>query len=307
VRKISRVVLFLAIGLVMAVILGPLGPVSRRGEVSAPLSPGKDGNMFALVPPVFAQEARLGFPEIEAGISAYLHIDRNVDLSEAEKLFRGVEAKGEGYVIGIVELEGFPEEMWPHLYVNSDGWFLAYYSKYDPASKLFPWYTYQGGPIISTTLRDALAYFTTALFSKPRAPFHFSEAEGNLRYYDFRFPEATHFVLAVDEITSEGWDSLRYAIPLEVKVFEGSWLHYVIPPVSSSCSASCWSEISIDDVKLHTTWYERGGNSQFVWGNLQKSFLTVDQPHVARVGQGRKKGYCFTAGRSGIVVAFVYR
>ncbi|RLC72822.1 MAG: hypothetical protein DRI26_02190 [Chloroflexi bacterium] len=260
-----------------------------------------------LVPPAFAQETGLKFPEIEAGISAYLHIDQAVDLRKAEGLFQGIEAKGEDYLIGIVELEGLPEEMWPHLYVDTDGWFLAYYSKYDPAGKLFPWNTYQGGSITSTTLRDALDQFTTALFSTPRVPFEFCEIEAELKYYDFRYPKAAHLVLAVDEVTTEGWDSFRYAIPWEAEVFEGSWIHYLFPPVSGSCGASCWSETRIDDVKLHTAWYERGDNPQLVWGRLKGEFLVVNQLHVVSVGQGRKERYCFAAGRSGIVIAFIYQ
>jgi len=94
---------------------------------------------------------------------------------------------------------------------------------------------------------------------------------------------------------------------MEVKVFEGSWLHYICSPKTSRYDEPCWSETRIDGTTLHTAWYRRGDRVQFVWGKMKQEFLVPDQIHTASVGQGEKYKYKFTAGRSGIVVAFVYR
>ena len=121
---------------------------------------------FALSVPAFAQGVPASqFPGSEAGISAYIKVEQSVDLAKATVCFRGIHAEGTDYIIGIVELAGLPEELWPHLYMNTDGWFLAYFSKYDPASKLMPWNDYEGGLVTTTTQRDALAKFTTELFA----------------------------------------------------------------------------------------------------------------------------------------------
>ena len=251
-------------------------------------------NSFALSVPAFAQGVPANqFPGSEAGISAHIKVDQVVDLAKAMACFRGIQAEGADYIIGIVELAGLPEELWPHLYVNTDGWFLAYYSKYDSASKLMPWNGYEGGPVTTTTLRDALAKFTTELFASMQIAYSFSSVDASLSYYDFRYPEAKAFVLAADvagNTVSE--DSLRYAIPSSAMIYEGSWAHYAI---GISGYGSLFSESKVDDTRLHRA--EAG--TYHACGLLAEEHLRKEQAHTASIQM-------YGGGRSGIAVAFIY-
>ena len=91
----------------------------------------------------FAQQSAT-FPADEAGISAYVNVEQNIDLAKAKSALRGIQAEGSNYVIGIMELPGLPEEEFPHMYISSDGWILAYYSQFAPASRIMHWGKYGG-------------------------------------------------------------------------------------------------------------------------------------------------------------------
>jgi len=182
--------------------------------------PATDGNGFTLVKPVFAQQSTT-FPSDEAGITAYVNIGQSIDISKAKNAMRGIQAEGTNYIIGIMELPGNPEEEFPHMYVSSDGWILAYYSKFAPAARTFQWYGYEGGTIRTTTLQDAIAKIC------PIIGVSFNQAKDNMSYYHFKYPDATKLLMAVEFMaTRTKIDTFTFSIPDGVTLYEGSWAHY---------------------------------------------------------------------------------
>lgn len=300
-RGLLYAVTLLTIGLLASYLINET-PHSENGP--------KADSAFLLAPPAFAQPAATTFPSVEAGISAYLKLDRRVDLAQAKPFFRGIQAMGDEYLIGIIELEGLPEEMWPHLYVDSEGWLLAYYSKHDPASKLMAWDKYDGGKITTTTLREAIWKFAKGLFTAIRLPFDFSAVESRLHYYDFRYPEATQLLLFVDTVEGKTVsDSMRYSIPLPINVYEASWSHYSVG-LQGTCHSTSWSQLEIDGSRLNRISYReegKGGAPQSSHGTIDTKFLTLNQPHVVSISQGNEPGVCVARGLSGIAVSFIYR
>jgi hypothetical protein len=266
---------------------------------SAPDTPNTGGvaQVFSLSVPVFAQSTSAArFPSNEAGISAYLKLALSVDLDKARLAFRGIQAEGADYLVGIVELSGLPEELWPHLYVSKDGWFVAYYSKYDPASKLMPWKDYKGGAISTTTLRDALAQFTTQLLDSMQATFSFTAIEKDLHYYDFRYPEARAFVLAADSVnTNARQNELRYAIPTGVTVYDGSWAHYAVDQNCNYCSRG--SDSGVDNTSL----FSGKEGTYYKCGQLTEQALHREEAHSVTIAQLDGNG------TAGVAVAFVYK
>jgi hypothetical protein len=270
---------------------------------SAPDTPNAGGvaQVFSLSVPAFAQStSAVRFPSSEAGISAYLKLALSVDLGKARAVFRGVQAEGSDYLVGIVELAGLPEDVWPHLYVSKDGWFVAYYSKYDPASKLMPWKDYKGGAISTTTLRDALEQFTTQLLDSMQATFSFTASEKDLHYYDFRYQEARAFVLAADSVDSTGTkDELKYAIPTGVTVYDGSWAHYAVNQNCHNNIYSCraGSDSGVDGAVL----FNGGAGTYYQSGQLSEQALRREQAHSVTILQYEGSGV------AGVAVAFVYK
>jgi hypothetical protein len=73
------------------------------------------------------------FLQQEAGISAYTQIP-SVNLDRAEAAMDTVEVRTVEYVIGSVGLEEYEEKYDVHVYVDTAGWVVAYYSKNAHAS-----------------------------------------------------------------------------------------------------------------------------------------------------------------------------
>lgn len=163
-----------------------------------------------LTKPVLAQKAT-AFPTDEAGISAYVNTGESIELDKAKDALRGIEAEGDNYVIGIMELPGLPEEEYPHMYVSSYGWIVAYYSKFTPSVRIIHWGKYSEGSII-TTLQDAIDSLYTAVGI---------DYQSSPSYYHFACPYATKMTIAVDTTTTS--DEFNYSIPSGVTLYEGSW------------------------------------------------------------------------------------
>ena len=197
--------------------------------------------------PALAQTT--AFPADEAGISAYVNTGQNIDMAKAKNAMRGIQAEGENYVIGIIELPGLPEEEFPHMYVSSDGWILAYYSKNAPSSRIFQWYGYEGGLISTTTLKDAITSIC------PAVGVNYSQIGTNLKYYHFNFPQATTMVITTD-ITAYGsnGDSFEFLIPSSLMVYEGSW--------SLRGGRGCDNRMYLDGT-------QKGATQSFLWGTFE--------------------------------------
>jgi hypothetical protein len=190
-----------------------------------PAVPASGGNAIALKAPSFvsavsAQEATpsavMGFPQDEAGISAYFKSATPITLADVRSVFRVIEAETTDYIIGSVPVANYPELYDVHLFVHRDGWFVAYYLAADPVSKIADAKNYTGqaiGTLLEKTLSIAAISggvpFSTATF------------------YDFRYPNATHFIL-IGEAYDSGDNSFTIQLPVSYAYYERSWALYSI-------------------------------------------------------------------------------
>jgi hypothetical protein len=159
-----------------------------------------------LAQPVFAQGVERSFLEGEADISCYVNVGEEIDLAEAEPLYKVLEAETETYLIGTVELSGYGEEWWPHVWIHKDGWIVVYYPKDEPTSKLMHWHGYQG-TITTTTLKESLFSIARQLGAD------MAKVEVGMRYYHWQYPDATRLLIVLD---TGGTDSFRYMIPVQL-------------------------------------------------------------------------------------------
>lgn len=246
---------------------------------------GKMLEEIGLLKPAFAQEVPEAFPADEAGISAYVNAGQNIDLEKAKKAFVGIRAEGDDYVIGIMGLEGLPEDEFPHMYLSQSGWILAYYSKIAPASRIMQWHGYTGGPITTTTLQDAIAKIC------PEIRVDFSKVKDNIAYYHFQYPEATKMVMSVDMVTEGKEDAFNFLIPFNVTLFEGSW--------------------SLRGCESYGTWYRSslyldGGKISDSKGiendKFQAPHLTLGKVHNVKI-----ESFTEDCVNSGVATIFIYQ
>lgn len=274
----------------LAILVGAAGAVTTllwQPPEEEPSLSANVGGSLSLVAPAFAQEGPKGsFPSSEAGISAYAQAGQEIDLEKAESLFRVVEAVTKDYVVGIVELLGHAEDMWPHAYIAKTGWILVYYPKSDPASKMVQWYGYERDVIRTTTLRDAVISLTRDL------TLDVSKVDAGLQYYHFQYSQATKLLIVAD--TAEGSDEFSYTIPNDLTVFDASFSHRGegIGGCYSSDASASW----IDGEEI-----ARSGKGTYVLcGALQGKHRTPGSAHRASIARD-------CGAWVGLALVFLYR
>lgn len=147
----------------------------------------------------------------EAGIAAYFQADRSIPIAGLEGAFQIVEEQTDEYIIGLVQLPGYPESEDVHVYIHQDGWFLAYYLNDEPSSNIIDWNAYDGGSGVPTKLEAAL------LNASQRA----GVAPQNVVFYHFRYPNANRMTIILDRDLG-GADSFEVTLPTG-NYLEFSW------------------------------------------------------------------------------------
>ena len=131
----------------------------------------------------------------EAGISAYYQASAPIVFtSNFKAVFRTIEAETDDYIIGSVAVENYPESEDVHVYVNTNGWVLAYYLKANPVGKIFDWKSYTGTSIDTKLEKTLIRVASFAEVTYTGATF-----------YDFRYPNANRLMLIGETYDNNFW------------------------------------------------------------------------------------------------------
>lgn len=155
--------------------------------------------------------AAVDFPADEAGMCAWVKAKSSIpNLNVAVPAFATIERQTDDYIIGTVAMDYHTEEQYPHVYVSTDGWVVAYYPKNRPSSWLLA--KYAGGGISTTTLEEAVLHVCTQIDG---------DATG-LKYYDFRHPDATKMMIIAESGNDEYFE---VTIPSSFATSRVDWWH----------------------------------------------------------------------------------
>lgn len=143
----------------------------------------------AFIPAAGAQvEGGSGFPEDEAGISAYFDAGTTINLNDVRGVFGTIDDETSQYIIGEVPLPGYEEWMGVHVFVHVDGWAVAYYRLEDPAAKMVDIRGYNSSGEFNTNMETVLTLVAnSAGFALPP-----------ISFYHFQYPNATHFTVVAE-------------------------------------------------------------------------------------------------------------
>jgi len=223
---LKALAVFFAIALIASTVAmyGYSGTEAEKG-----ISEGGGKGVISLMPPPFigvagaspagrgggggASPAVLSLAN-ESGISAYLNAG-SIDLSQARTAYKTIETETPEYIIGIVQISGVDESIYPRVYTNKNGWILAYLPNDEPAAAIMQWEGYTGGPINRTTLEDGISKVCNVTGK--------NYTRENVSYYNFRFPEANRMLLVVERQECTGTNSFNFTIQNELTVYNGSW------------------------------------------------------------------------------------
>jgi hypothetical protein len=198
--------------------------------------------------------AAVDFPADEAGISAYVNAMDSVNLNDAKGAFASIERETSDYIIGTVALSLHTEEEYPHVYVSTDGWVVAYYPNDRPSSWMLPWADYAGGEISSTTLSKAVGIVATAVGGT---------ADG-LKYYDFRYPDASKMMIILESTT--GTNFFKVTVPTTFSTYAVDWSHY------ASTDSSYYHGSSNVYLDGGNSFSYLGGGTNWAYGSLLGQF-----------------------------------
>lgn len=210
----------------------------------------------------------------EAGISAYYQASTAVDLDDVRGLYLTIEIETSDYILGTMRVPDNWEEYDVHVYIHRSGWMLAYYLRDEPAVMIFDWQMYTG--IMNPTRFQSVLNHVAASLSLP---------DPTLTYYDFRYPNATNLLLAIEDVQTEGTESFDI-LDTSFTYYERSWglgLPY------GDCYGSCdnYTTYKLDDIEIHRITGDY--LTRFDTGFLSAAQLPPDDPHTIAI-YGRLSG-----------------
>lgn len=148
----------------------------------------------------------------EAGFAAYTNLNTTIDFFYIRDLYRTIEQETNDYIIGTMPVTSYGEDNDMHVYMNTNGWVLAYYPPQDPTSKIYDWPRYNSNHI--ATKPETLINHIANTLSIPLP---------TINYYDFRYPNATHMTFVVETALEDMTDPFQINIPSEFTYYEKSW------------------------------------------------------------------------------------
>ena len=198
--------------------------IGLYGTTNRSKTDGGNGGI-SLEPPFFISAAEaaetgiMAFPADKAGISAYVKFPTTIDLDKVRTIFTSVEDIGDNYIIGTLPVSNkgeYPkEEIQVYLYADINGWLVAYFTREMPAAQIMKWplkIPSKITQITTTTLQEALRNAGQAAGDIPH----------EIKYYDFRFPNADTMTLFV-KVSDDEPAITQVKIPANWTLYEASY------------------------------------------------------------------------------------
>lgn len=245
------------------------------------------------------------FPEGDAGIAAYINTGQTIDIEEVKTIFSSVEQVGDNYIVGVVPIENWGGNIDVHLYADADGWLVAYLKKSEPASEIMQWSGDVDNPnigvISSTTLEQALykAGDTTGV----------GIVAGNIKYYDFEYPNANRMMIVAKTQATEGSSIHQLEIPADYMLFEASYYHFI--RYYSYYYSSFWdSKLWVDGSIISDASTAHQGNEVYAWWRAfgdYKGAITPGTLHTITISYDKTSGHSQDGGSAGVATVLIYR
>jgi len=234
------------------------------------------------------------FPAQSAGISAYIKIDQPVRITEAlTKAFYRVIDVSASHILGTVQVSHFAGNVYPHVYIDTEGWFVAFFLATEPTALLIHWLGDTNNPstTIKTTLETALE--TVAKVARITLP--------KPSFYDFRFPEANKMLILLSVLPHEGTKAMYVKIPSAYKLFLASYYFYACNFYEALFAGEYAAMFKFDETTIAKV--EGKENLKQVVEDLPTSYFEADILHEIKISFAQRGD----EGSAGIAVVLIYR
>lgn len=214
---------------------------------------------------MLTMNANASFPVDDAGIVAYVSVGSSADLNKTYATYEDVLDSSATHIIGTVRIANNIGYSVPLVYVGADGWVVAYYPKAEPASKIMQWNGYSKPYVNTTTLADAISKMATAL------EVSFEGIKGDIKYYDFRYPEANLMTMIVETGGGYSYNSYNLTIPETMTLYNASYSHF-------GRSVNRVSSLTVDGTDISSVTYAL----TYGYYNITRDFKK-DVPHKVEI------------------------
>ena len=293
--------LFLLAAMMCSFLLLPSVPLVALIEQWFALSPTQQPGSLALQAPALFKSAHAqaapDFLASEAGISAYVNIEKPVNFVLLKKAFKNIQnisivEETTDYLSAMVTPPGYADKPGikqyadVNLYIHKDGWIIAYLPKQVPTVMIIDFANYEQQKLDATILSNTIALITSAL----------NVTLPPVSYYDFAYPEANALQLVTDVEYSLRFDketnTFSIEIPSSLTVLATSWMHvaynidesyFALDETKLSEFASCFRCWRVNYGYLDDSALLPDTNHSFViYNNL--SVATTDYPAKTQAG-----------------------
>lgn len=218
----------------------------------------------------FAQSIELSPPKMEetsflqdeASISAYMQTNQSIEINTIVDAFRTIEQKTENYIIGSVSLAGYDETHDVHVYLDTQGWIIAYYLRSDPTAKIIDWAAFDENEAFEGTKLEKAISVVCNYAGIPAK---------NIDYYHFAYPESNKLLIVADALWERGDDTFELKLPSDFIFKERSYSH-------SLNDELCGSKMFCDEEEISSL-SQVGTN----YGILSPTQLALDEFHIIKV------------------------
>jgi len=255
--------------------------------------------------------ATSAFPKSDAGISAYVNVSQSIDIEKVKSVFYEVEKVGDNYIYGKVNItEDTGGSITVHVYADTDGWLVAYLKSDEPVSRIMLWKTSDlNNPTftVRTTLMEAL----TQAANKAQVSF----APAEVKYYDFKYPNANGMVILLKTQATEGNSIMQFQIPSNYTLYEASYYHYIY--YYSYYSSDYYSHYRYWDSKMWVDETQISDLPTYYAGDVvytglyntssYGSSVEVGKLHAIKISYEKTSSESADHGSAGVAVVLVYK
>ena len=241
-----------------------------------------------------AADAGDAFPEDEAGMCAYVNIGESIDLENATEAYTQILELSATHAIGTIAIGNVHATDNIHVYVDVDGWIVAYLTRGEQTGKIVQWSGIStSNPVVKTTFGDSISKVCDAIGVT------YGDIKGDIQHYDFEYPDANGMAIFLNTRTSDGDDYTHVLVPDTNTLYAANYSLVNTYYYRSSSSHYGWSQLYVDGGRLENT----GVSNKRILSEYDiGSVLTVGESHTIQLKRGDHR----TSGWSGVANILIY-
>lgn len=183
----------IVVGIVVSIAIALVALAFLSTQTSKSMSGNVMPVALALEQPKADLLAKSAFPKEVAGISAYVKVDQQINVTDPTVLDAFLNRPtqlGKNYVIGVVRVDNNGKAVDVNLYADSSGWIVAYFDKNTPIAAIINWKS----DINETILHSAIQKFCTY------AGINYDKIKKDIKLYHFAKPNADKILIFANYI-----------------------------------------------------------------------------------------------------------